>query len=66
MFVGDAAKATKDGEVIRGYFNRSTPLIDGSLRHLAEFEFEKATFGHSDSLPSQASAAFRRFAEPLT
>jgi len=66
IFVGDAARATKDGEVIRGYFNRSTPLIDDSLRHLAELEFEKAAFGHSDQLPGQASAAFRRFAESLT
>lgn len=66
LFVGDAARATMDGEVIRGYFNRSTPLIDSSLRHLAELEFDKATFGHSDPLPSQASSAFRKFAESLT
>lgn len=63
LFVGDAAKATKDGGVVRGYFNRSTPVIDGSLRHLAEFEFEIAAFGHSDPIQTQASSAFRRFAE---
>ncbi|HEX6300483.1 MAG TPA: MBL fold metallo-hydrolase [Acidimicrobiia bacterium] len=66
LFVGDAARATKRGELIRGYFNRSTPLIDGSLRHLAELDFETATFGHSDPLTSQASSAFRRFAKSLS
>lgn len=65
LFAGDAARATKDGDVIRGYFNRSTPQIDSSLRHIAQLEFERATFGHSDPLPSRASAAFRRFAESL-
>ncbi len=66
LFVGDAARATKNGEVVRGYFNRSTPLIDASLRHLAELEFEKATFGHSDPILVQASSAFSRFAEALS
>lgn len=61
LFVGDAAKATKDGRVIRGYFNRSTPFIDNSLRHLAEFEFTTAAFGHSDPIHTEASLAFRRF-----
>ncbi len=65
LFVGDAAKATKEGRVIRGYFNRSTPMIDNSLRHLAEFDFEIAAFGHSAPIESQASAAFRRFAQAL-
>lgn len=65
LFVGDAAKVTRDGKVIRGYFNRSTPLIDGSLRHIAELGFEKAVFGHSDPLLGGASGAFRRFAETL-
>lgn len=65
LFVGDAAKVTRDGRVIRGYFNRSTPLIDGSLRHIAELEFETAAFGHSDPVRSGASGAFRRFAETL-
>lgn len=61
LFVGDAAKAAKDGSVVRGYFNRSTPLIDRSLVHIAEMEFAIAAFGHSDPISSQASAAFRRF-----
>lgn len=65
LFVGDAARATRDGRVIRGYFNRSTPLIDGSLRHIAEFEFAVAAFGHSGPLRTEASSAFRRFAESL-
>lgn len=65
LFVGDAAKVNKRGEVVRGYFNRSTPSIDGSLRHLAKLQFEKAAFGHSSPVLSQASDAFRRFADSL-
>lgn len=65
LFVGDAAKATKSGKVIRGYFNRSTPAIDGSLQRLAELDFEVAAFGHSRAIRSQAAAAFSRFAESL-
>ena len=65
VFVGDAAKATKHGRVIRGYFNRSTPLIDGSLRHLADQDYEVAVFGHSPPITSGASGAFRRFVESM-
>jgi hypothetical protein len=57
---------TKDGRVKRMAFNRSTPDIDGSLRHLAEFEFEIAAFCHSKPIRTHASAAFRRFAASLT
>jgi glyoxylase-like metal-dependent hydrolase (beta-lactamase superfamily II) len=66
LLVGDAAVATKDGRVKRLAFNRSTPDIDGSLRHLAELEFEIAAFCHSKPIHTRASAAFRRFAETLT
>jgi glyoxylase-like metal-dependent hydrolase (beta-lactamase superfamily II) len=66
LLVGDAAVTTKDGRVKRMAFNRSTPDIDGSLRHLAEFEFEIAAFCHSKPIRTHASAAFRRFAESLT
>lgn len=66
LLVGDAAWSTKDGEVKRGYVNRSTPDVDASLRHLAEFEFEMAAFCHSRPIRTQASAAFRRFAGSLT
>ena len=66
LLVGDAAVATKDGRVKRGSSNRSTPEVDGSLRHLAEFEFEIAAFCHSKPIHAQASAAFQRFAESLT
>ena len=65
LLVGDAAWSTKDDEVKRGYVNRSTPEVDASLRHLAEFEFETAAFCHSKPIRTQASAAFRRFAESL-
>lgn len=65
LFVGDAAKATKDGKVVRGYFNRSTPMIDRSLSHLAELVFGTAVFGHSDPIRTEASSAFRRFADSL-
>ena len=66
LLVGDAAAATKDGRVKRVSFNRSTPEVDGSLRHLAEFEFEIAAFCHSEPIRAQASAAFRRFADELS
>lgn len=65
LFAGDAAKATRRGEVARGYFNRSTPTLDRSLRHLAELDFDVAVFGHSRALRSQAASVFRRFAEAL-
>lgn len=65
LLVGDAAVATKDGRVKRMAFNRSTPEVDGSLRHLAELEFEIAAFCHSKPIHTQASAAFRRFADRL-
>ena len=65
LLVGDAAWSTKNGEVKRGYVNRSTPDVDASLRHLAEFEFEMAAFCHSRPIRTQASAAFRRFADSL-
>jgi glyoxylase-like metal-dependent hydrolase (beta-lactamase superfamily II) len=65
LLVGDAAWSTKNGEVRRGYVNRSTPDVDASLRHLAEFEFEMAAFCHSGPIRTQASAAFRRFADSL-
>jgi len=66
LLVGEAAWSTKDGRVKRGYVNRSTPEVDGSLRHLAEFEFEIAAFCHSQPIRTQASGAFRRFAESLS
>lgn len=66
LLVGDAAVAAKDGSVKRGSSNRSTSEVDGSLHHLAEFDFEIAAFGHSNPIRTQASAAFRRFAEELT
>jgi glyoxylase-like metal-dependent hydrolase (beta-lactamase superfamily II) len=65
LFVGDAAVATKQGEVKRGCMNRSTPTFDASLRHIAEFDFDVAFFGHSQLLPSPAAAAFKRFAASL-
>ena len=65
LFVGDAAVATKAGEVKRGWMNRSTPAFDSSLRHIAEFDFDVAFFGHSVPLQSPAAAAFKRFAASL-
>lgn len=65
LFVGDAAVATKRGEVRRGLMNRREPTFDASLRHLAEFSFDIACFGHAAPLEAGASAAFRRFAESL-
>ncbi len=65
LFVGDAAKATKDGRVVRGYFNRSTTAVDASLRHIAELDFQMAAFGHSDPIGTGAAAAFRSFVAAL-
>ena len=65
LFVGDAAVATKSGEVKRGWMNRSTPSFDASLRHIAEFDFDIAVFGHSNPLDRSASDAFRRLAEKI-
>jgi hypothetical protein len=42
--------------------NCSTPVFDASLRHIAEFDFMVACFGHSNAITSDAGGAFRRFA----
>ena len=63
LFVGDAAVATKRGEIKRGFMNRSTPTFDASLRHIAEVEFDVALFGHSSPLKTSAAGAFRRFVD---
>lgn len=60
LFVGDAAVARK-GEIARGWMNRAEPTFDASLRHIAEFEFERAVFGHAAPLLTGAGAAFERF-----
>lgn len=60
LVVGDAAVA-KNGEIRRGYFNRPEATIDASLRHIAELDFDKAVFGHSDPIHAAAAGAFRRF-----
>ncbi len=65
MFVGDAAVATKAGEVRRGWMNRSTPDFDGSVAHLATFDFDVACFGHSAPIRTSAAAAFRRFVHSM-
>ena len=62
MFVGDAAHANKSGSVGRGWFNSwPGPEVDTSIRHLAEFEFDMAVFGHSRPIHSGAASAFRKF-----
>ncbi len=65
LFVGDAAMSTRNGEIKRGFMNRSTPTFDASLRHIAEFDFEVAFFGHSGRLAGSAATAFKRFAAAL-
>jgi glyoxylase-like metal-dependent hydrolase (beta-lactamase superfamily II) len=64
LFVGDAAVARK-GEIKRGWMNRAEPTIDASLRHIAEFDFERAVFGHAAPMRSGAARAFKRFAASL-
>ncbi|MBY5162174.1 MBL fold metallo-hydrolase [Salsipaludibacter albus] len=65
MFVGDAAWVTRRGTISRGPMNRATPEFDASLRHLAEFTFASACFGHSRTIASGASGRFRAFATTL-
>ena len=65
LLVGDAAVATKDGRVKRGFMNRSTPTFDASIRHIAEYDFEIALFAHSRHLEKGASIAFRELAESM-
>lgn len=65
LFVGDAAVASRRGEVRRGWMNASTPTFDASLRHLAEYDFDVALFAHSRPIIGGAAAAFRRFASTL-
>jgi glyoxylase-like metal-dependent hydrolase (beta-lactamase superfamily II) len=60
LFVGDAAMALPGGRVIRGPMNRAEPVLDASVRHLAEATFDVACFGHSPPLTSRADIAFRR------
>lgn len=65
LFVGDAAKATRSGKIVRGYFNRSTPAIDASLGHIADLDFAIAAFGHSAPILQDASGAFQSFVESM-
>ncbi len=64
LFVGDAAVAKK-GEITRGWMNRAEPTFDASLRHIAEFDFARAVFGHAAPIQSSAAQAFKRFAATL-
>ncbi len=45
--------------------NRAEPTFDASLRHITEYDFERAVFGHAAPLQSGASAAFSRFVESM-
>lgn len=65
LFVGDAAVVSRAGGIKRGYMNRRTQTFDASLRHLAEFDFDKAFFAHSRALHTGAAAEFRDFAAGL-
>jgi hypothetical protein len=65
LFVGDAAVATRGGDVKQGWMNRSTPTFDGSMAHIAKFDFAVASFGHARAIRSGASGAFRRFADSM-
>lgn len=60
LFVGDAATQS-NGKIKRGFFNRSTPDIVGSIAKLGSRDFEIACFGHSAPLTSGASKAFAGF-----
>jgi glyoxylase-like metal-dependent hydrolase (beta-lactamase superfamily II) len=64
LIVGDAAVA-KRGEVKLGWLNRGQPACNASVRHLAEYDFDIACFGHAAPLRPAASDAFRILAESL-
>jgi hypothetical protein len=45
--------------------NRAFPVFDNSIRHIAEFDFDIACFGHAAPITSGAGAAFRELADSL-
>ena len=65
LFAGDAAVATKAGKVKRGFFNAPIATVDESIRHIEDFEFDVAFFGHSAGLAGGARAAFERFVDEI-
>ncbi len=65
LFVGDAAVATRSGQVRRGWMNRATPVFDDSIRTMAELDFAVACFGHAHPITAGAAGAFRVFAADL-
>lgn len=66
LFVGDAAVSTRKGTIARGPMNRAEPTFDASVRHLAEFPFEVACFGHADPVLTGAAGRFQQFATTLS
>lgn len=65
LFVGDAAVASRRGQVKRGFINAPRPDVDDSLRHIADHVFSTACFGHARPITSGASGAFRAFVAGL-
>ena len=65
LFVGDAAVATRSGQVRRGWMNRTTPMFDDSIRTMAGLDFAVACFGHARPITEGAAGAFRIFAADL-
>ncbi|MFC2153016.1 MBL fold metallo-hydrolase [Actinomycetota bacterium] len=65
LFVGDAAVATRSGQVRRGWMNRATPVFDDSIRRMAELDFAVACFGHARPIATDAGKAFSTFATDL-
>lgn len=64
LIAGDAAVARR-GEVKLGWLNRGHPACEASIRHIAEFDFDVACFGHAVPLGPAASDAFRMLSESL-
>lgn len=61
VFVGDAA-SNKNGAVTKGFPNfGGGQVVDDSIRHIAEFEFEIALFGHASPITKGAAASFRAY-----
>jgi glyoxylase-like metal-dependent hydrolase (beta-lactamase superfamily II) len=65
LFVGDAAVATRSGQIRRGWMNRATPVFDDSVRTMAQLDFAVACFGHAHPITAGAAGAFRAFAADL-
>jgi len=60
LFAGDAA-ATRGGKLNLGMVFEDIPLAEQSARHLSDFQFEAARFGHGEAITHGACKQFAMF-----